>query len=777
MTACPRATKTEGWRVRNVNGVSVYAIDYTRETAEAVVGTSSDEWLLPLSVVRSFLAKIQQVTPLRRWTVDNPYAEQQMSVVVVSSANNERVFEHQEETKSVRNVRVSPTSVLAFRSRTPPSETSLNVVLFATHFVDRRTEQTFYEFSVVGLWPCVYARREQLLLGRVVFNRRFDATTVSDRQLLACCAMPRIRILPFGGTTPGVSHEKLLSFFIRWHVARKRNSRSLPGDSAKTSFFDEVVGVLDTNEELEQHLVGRTVRFFPEKSAADELFADPSCFRQISQFWCENKIQREHRGWMARQFGDACAFAVERLVIPRGDTARRVFVDDCVVPALNRFLPGAGARRAESTVSVDFFAVASEASGFDLPAVSKKHRPLVRDGECAVTMERGRFVMPLSIACHALPVLLTTVLERLVDEQLPSIFGSVSSKRWDFEVNAMPILGGDTYRNVRSTRFDDFPIGCREMRKFGAHANAASTSTRDALVPASLCDYNLPIENGMGEQQAASTELKRSGASIPMKNSSASINVSSESLHDMCSNVALSDIEDIGSIVQENPVVNLIKRMALPMCMREMALVYTRGNKSYLSYHDRKKFLLTLFSLKIPALGRSEIIDFMLCNSKSAGMYATHKREFEGLANWAEKTLAEQTEKMVKEGLDRELATRNATCTGGCKNCASKDKCPYTRTAKAVEGAEDELRRRIVAANESLRGDDAAVDRIVATTKTTRSETAGCMQEFIETRRKLGIETALNQETALFTHPKHYVYASAACIEPKQSAQQNEPNE
>ena len=752
------ATRTRGWRFRRINGQKYYSID-----VDSTIGFEA--------LLDEFLEKVTAVTPLNIWSRDNPWRRTARRCLF--AANPPCLANHSEE-RSVRNcdLRVSDSTRLDLYEpvQLEPAP-QLGVVVACLPFTDRRTNEQFIECVVLGLLPWFVVARwlkpsSSVALDDLILNREAHTTT-AERKALARCMVPRLRIVPFDESDPNaapISDDQFVSFLLRWHVARKGR---LP-----VSFFSLVTaegsggaggggggGGYNQNEELDAQLFDTTVRYFTEASASEALFGNRNLLQALANLWLVNGVPKETRGWMTRQLAGALKYAVDRHVVERGEAARLLLCRETVLPFMNWLSDSAFDFRLDAAgdgrVSLRFFAMAGGSACLD-------QSDFLRDCQQFITFDDGRLSMSLTTACTMFVNCVAKTLQSLDEHcETPEAKAQCTGARWLVDSTVLPMRGGDTYKNVRTTRYDDYPQSGIVMRNLGHAAARAQSST--SPVPEALRVYNLPIESGLGELEAAAArqqQLMHSSASIPLRGSRSRMAVSSEALHDVCSNVALDDIEDTGYLVARNPALALFENYALPMCARPLAGVLATTSDQRLKYKQRQFLYYFLSSLRLPDLDDEAIEEFMLANSGEKR--AEHAAEHRQLRKSSAKFVASRVQQMVAEGTREELAKERASCLGSCSSAKTGESCPY---AKANTDPA-RLRALLVENNRLVALDPAAIDRIVAVAAAQnaapgRAERA-CMQEFVETRRRLDIRIEpLAEPETMLTHPRHYVYASA----------------
>jgi len=753
----PLCIRTSGWRFRYFNKFRVYSIDH-----------NFDRSMNGEELVNDFVARASCKTPIHEWFKDNPFSAENLCVFYVSC---DALTFHEELSVrfSTTESKNSPLRLLTTKSN--QNEFSLNVVVLRQGFCDRRIGDEFYEYTILG----------------VVQREKFSSITVADvtligeshtldsnmRKSLSDLRLPRVNITPFGSESVPVKMEtleenRLISFFIRWHAAR-RSTRT-------NSFFDKVIGAtqLKSSEEFDSQLFNHTVKFFSDSSAAESLLGDQSLLNKLLTTWNNNLVTLPHRIWMVRQLCDAIDYCIENHVVARGATARRFFVRKTLLPAFAFLAPQIDVVKVTSnSVEIDFCSPALCFLQFNINTSLSKYKSLPGEAK-SVSVEGGNLVVPMSVACRLFVDLYRCALEKIASTTLVEFAKNEAMLLVDESV--LPVNGTDVYKRVRTVRYDDYPIEgyfhklIMSTNSMSAASSAASTSTaQQQQVPEAFRTFNLPIECGMVEADASESTVSTtdSGASIPLYKSGSFISVSRGALHDVCSNQPIVDIEDIAVdgaekvTDEENACMNLYKNHALPLCVRQLTRKYVETSE-YLLFEPRGFVYRFFNSLKMEDVTHEKIREFMLLNSTEAAVRTKHAYEINSLpksfAKWESKMVRERVEK----GETEEHAKKEVSCFGGCSKHIKDGMCPYQRSSLSLAGADDELRKKIKEANNLLKNDDDAIDRIIGELKRTKIPQVGCLQEYAETRRKINIDVEPKVPSDLsFTKPKHYVYACA----------------
>lgn len=752
----PLCIRTSGWRFCYFNKSKVYSIDF-----------DFDRSMNGAELVQDFVSRAACKTPIHEWFKDNPFAEENLCVFYVSCDSlsfEEKLSVRHSKTES-RDCKMNSLGTVK------PHDCSLNVVVLRQGFCNKRLGEEFYSYTILGI-----VQREKFFSINLL-----DITLISEshtlesnvRKSLADLRLPRVNISPFGAETPiqkleSLEENRLISFFIRWHVAR-RSTRT-------NSFFDKVIGTtqLKSSEEFDCQLFNHTIKFFSDSSAVETLIGDRSLPTKLVSLWNNNIVSLPHRMWMVRQLCDSIDYCIEHHVVARGATARRFFVRTTLLSAFQFFAPQIEVTKiSTNSVEIDFCSPSRCFLQFNINSTLAKYKSLPGEAK-SVSIEGGNLIIPMSIACRLFVDLFRCALEKLATTTMVEFVKNEAM--WLVDDSVLPVNGTDFYKRVRTVRYDDYPIEgyfhklIMSTNSMSSASSAASTSTaQQQQVPEAFRTFNLPIECGMVEADASESTISttESGASIPLYKSGSYISVSRGALHDVCSNQPIVDIEDMAfdgtakETVEENACLNLYKNHALPLCVRRLTQKYVETS-TYLQYKERGFVYRFFDSLKMEDVTHEKIREFMLLNSTDNSVRTKHAYEInsfpKSISKWELKRIRERVEK----GETEEHAKKEVSCFGGCKAQIKDNLCPYQRSAASVAGADDELRKTLKATNDLLKNDDEAIDRIIGELKRTKIAQVGCLQEYAETRRKINIEVEPKVPSDLsFSKPKHYVYACA----------------
>jgi len=737
----PLASFCGSWRHRLVNNFTVFSIDHSKESRERAHRGCTTTLALVQALTRDFLQRVPTRTLLHAWAENNAFLDSNLQFHVVTSDSFSRgVLAHEPEQKSVRSLRVSDTIQLPAKMGELPRDACLTVVFLCVAFQSRGDNAiAFNEFILLGVMPSNGARYSPrpTLADNITLNMALDRLSAASKTFLRQLYLPRVRVAAFTKQSAdgSITDEQIASFCIRWHIARRGRSTG--------NLFQQVVGGTQ-KDEVVAHLTSKTARYFTQAPASSVLFDNDTLPCSVVRFWQANTTSRPVRVWMARQLADALTYLVDEFVVKCSRLARTLFFDTSVRPFLAFYAPHLVLeRRGDTSVSVDWASQALSRVHVDLHKLAETHPPLQADGEKPLAYIDGKLVLPLSTACRMFAATFREVIMVLIDAASAGDSTMPTHPRTVVGESAFPIDGGDLYAEVRDMRLDDYPLDGVVYRTTAA-MNGGDVS--------SLSFHNLPASNGMVKLVDANNgggAAGESGPAIPLRQSTQMIKVSGEALHSMCSNV---DIEDLGDVVvvEENPVALLHRRHALPLCVRQYTHGMVDGN-THANHAARNYLYRFLVSLKLADVDAEKIREFLMLNTEPA-----RRREYVALIGGLEKFyLRSRTE----SNGGRQIMT---TCS---KNAEEKKDgvypCPYSGVERNLPGAEAQLSALIARVNPLLAGDADALQRIVTAARTSRAR-AGCMQEFVETRRKLNAETpALADQAQTIARPCHYVYASA----------------
>ena len=722
------ANLTRGWRHRLVNGRGVFALDLTRDGFAALCGNDATLDATLRLLARDFVARFQAFrTPLHDWLdAANPYADRQLRVGLLD--NDGASLQHS-ESRSVRSVSVPTRQRLRLLAPAPAFEqTTFNLLFIRLKFVDLRANTVFNEYIIAGVLLGGGATFE---FGDLVPNCDVARLTQPERQALLDRRLPTFLIEPFGDDVDdeaALSNEQLLSFCVRWHVTRKGGS-----------LFRHVTQ--DASAELNAQLLARTVRFFPNSSVAVALLGNRRLLPSVARVCNALDLSPPQRAWLARQLGDAVAYSVTHHVVARGPAACALFFETVVRPALAFFVPLLVVRRdSVAAAKIEVASLCRSALQLDLLREFERHKPIAKHGEAPHSIENGFLRIPLSTACH----LFASVFQQAVDlvAHVQAVAAAAQTQGMTAQLAAaLPLPGGDIYAERRPTTLDDYPIG-------GVDYNLCHGSADE------LFAKSLPERHGL-VPTAEVLALRRSSSTVPIRKSSSVIAVSAGALFDVCSSV---DIEDLGAVAPKNSVAALLERRALPLCARSLASVY-RDTGEYNNFGDRGFLYRFLVSLKMPEIDHDAIAEVMLVNTADRKL-REHTEELKRLRTSTTRFLANCVAKNREKGLDQQTAEAEASCGSSCATTAKNGRCPYRDVAANTIGSERRLEELLRRLDPELRDDEVA--RVVTTARQSRSAETTCRQEFIETRRRINPRVEpFTDDGAIFTHGRHYVYASA----------------
>jgi len=810
-TFYPQATKKGAcWCYRLVNGVQVYSIDLTHDALiELVDPTQAQiETECARAMFASLLERCAVETVLHRWTRDNPFAAQRTRYALLVNNAHTNLFTHEREARgAVRSMNAARNVRLPMvcggggdNNKTERTYTSTVVVLQQRFASPAHQGEVFNEFVVLGLVPWfVNNTAGGIELSDVLLNTRFDGMSTAQRALYERCQLPRVNLRTFGANERvECMAERLLSFCVRWHVAR-HSPAATAAASSNASLFQTVMASAAASSggvraELERQLFNATRRY--TTPASEAIFAHPATLFNLHALWVDAALAPPARRWMARQLSDAVQTLVRVAVIERGETAMQVFCDECLLPALAFFVPQYRAtRRGAACVGVDFYSVANSPLNVDFERLFKAHPPL--RGEPPPTLADGCDVLPLSVACHLYSYVFAAALEHLASAP-DTVSGTRVDREHLVDDTVLPVNGRDLYRTPRTTRFDDVPLGSVLL-----DARAAALKQSDFLLDPevlAMLQAGLPVAAHMvlgADDDALSHRLTHS-MSIPLRHSRQFLVVSQSALHDICSQPATEvtattvDIEDavpsaptsqmrtrsVSGREPSNLVVLLHQRYALPLCARRLTAKFV-DERTHVGYRERDFLYRFLRSLNLPDLTHDEITAFITMNSRtpSEDKRTKHRKHCVDLRKFSEKMLERQVRNRVASGASEADASAAASCLGNCSTQAKAGFCPFASAAGGGGGNASAtafdaaaLRTLLARVNLVLRNDAAALERVVAAASGGAWPRAACRQEFTETRRH--IDVAFDEVDIDIQRPAQYMAASAQHAEKRKNRQQ-----
>lgn len=730
-SAAPQQTFV--WRGRYINEHRVFSADFDPSTMKTFIGNLPNNLASTVmhAIVVDFARRAAFNTPIQHWFANTPNAESALRVFGVKAPEESYKFKIEPEQRRTRKLSVKPTAQFPLIYQQSLTATGLNVVLLRLPF-SNDGNGVLNEFIVVGIID--EQKGDTVEFGHVLVNRDAGNFLESERALLR---RHQFVMTPFGDESvlpaPDVEFdERVLSFCIRWHVAR-RGKRT-------ESLFSHAVGAsqLKQSDELACQLFQTTHRYFKQACAATELFANRAFLKKIFFLWVNNCLAPHRRVWMIHQIVDAVEYYVDTFVVNHSATKREAFFRATLLPALSYFMPRVVVCDTSRELVVEFCSPATCALQFGWNAIINSHEPKFSDKENAVRIFEGRQYVPISIACRLFAPMLRCALDHMSTavSVLPN-----AEPAWLVDETVMPMRGSDYYTSPRTVRYDDYPIdGFLHRRMSASTSNSAATAV------------NLADEFGLSRTE---DEIENGKAqSIPIRRSTQSLIVSRDSLHAVCSMPA---IEELGSLVDRNPCVTMHKNHALPLCARQYTYDYIDTPNAYSKFDDRYFVYRFFASLEMDDVTHEKISEFMLVHTPKG---KNHKREIDNFPRSVAKLRSKQiAERQQQYGETEEQATERSVIVS-CKANCKKGVCPYAATAEGRVGAAEELERKLKMLNTVVAPDAEAVARIVGQTKTAHTAERGCMQEFLETRRKLDVE--FDEKISLaFYQPRHYVYASA----------------
>jgi len=768
----PLALFSGSWRYRLVNGVAVYSIDHSKQTSDKEFSKCPTIIATLSQLTENFLAKMTLVTHVHEWMRDNAYTRSHLKYMLIS-ANNLASLEHLPEQRSVRALTLKVDEPLVPSLYEHVTDVSLTVVYLRAGFTDRRSGEIFMEYILLGVLP--YAQfSERPTLSGMILNTASPKWRRPEQLIMQTCRLPSVRLAAYAdgvAADTAFSDEQLLSFCVRWHVARVGRQRR----GAGTRFIETIVAST-THEEALAQLFSCSVRFFRVQPAAVVLFGNDTLLVNLLRMWASHGVSVEHRSWMARQLADAVAFIVDACVVRCSRAARQLFFDDTVLPALKFFMPHLRIVRVDAvTVRVQQHSQALSRVCVDLHKILEAHPPLANEGEQPLTYTPGFLTVPLSTGCFLYAEAFAKTLQLLATDASSLVTAALALTTTPIETSVFPLrgAGGEKYASVRVTRLDDFPLNGSVFKMARALSGPPSARSDE---PAALLGFDLPGNFGMNDAEKNNTDkLSASSQSIPLRHSSAVIPVSNEALHNLCSNSA-TDIEDLGDAVvatvaaavpaKENAVAVLHRRFALPLCARRYTHIALE-TKKHLEFAQRNFLYRFLSSLRMADIDYESIAEFLMMNTEPHRS-REYVKEIDGLRKFTEKSLEQRVQKKISSGASREHAVASVSCMCACKSNASEKKnneypCPYANTALGtVAGSDEKLTTLLAETNSLLKDDRAAIERIVNLARTSHSVTSACLHEFTETQRKLDAQIpALAAPTATIFRPVHYVYSAA----------------
>lgn len=763
-TLLHKTVKTSGWRFRRVNGESVYSVDHNDDSLREIASCEEPKVDQIVNLLtKDFCNRVRTVvSPVSQWIDENTASASYLRVFKVTCDK----LKNEPDKNSVRQAKIPPGSKLKiFGKRDRFADPTFNVLVLEQRLTDLRTSRNFSEFTIFGVLPWFRTADIETKNGEmfvpiesVILNCDVSGMSRESLRLLNDCRLPKYLIVPFGkdgafcydenddGSRP--TAEQLVSFCIRWHVARK---------SKTNSFFEHVVDSSQktATKELDAQMYSRTVKYFKERCAAEALFSNASFFATVVELWNKNLMSINNRVWMQRQFVDALEFLVDAQVLQLGRAARLLFANDVVVSTLSYFMPQVvvGVPPVQNDFFViDFFSLHNVSLKVDICDLARKFDAELFEIERPFKIESGKLLVPLSTACRFVCCIVRAAMIRLLNE---TEFKSDAqhNEEWLIDSTVMPLRNTDVYAKQRTTRYDDFPVDGKVSKPINLSVQSTSFSTE------AITACNLPELFGLVDNNV---DLDGShvdpNSSIPLKSSAAMIRVSQNSLNDACS-ASLPDIEDLGNSLQQNPCINLHNNNTLPLCARKRTSVLVNTSDKYLMFDDRWFVHKFFMSLDLPHVTHDAIVEFMLKNSTDESLKKKHRVEIDAFPKRHDKYL----QKKASREQQGDFATPSASSyLGKCHSEYTKKHCPLANLTSGFADAENEFKQLLKDMQHPLALKNDAIQRIIDATKRTKSITTGCMQEYIETRSIVNEHVEAKPHPDLtFERPKHYVLACA----------------
>ena len=782
-----KTVKTSGWRFRRLNGVAVYSVDHNKDSwREFSANPNPTIGEIVDLLVEDFCKRVQTVvTPVTQWINDNPMMPYYLRTFKVECDK----LKNDPDKNSVRNAKIPlGTKLKIVGSADRISELTFNVLVLSQRLTDIRSNENFTEYTILGVLPwhrtgdISTVNNEMFVpIESIVLNSEISTLAQDSLAALKDCRFPKIRILPFGddGVYKRRSNsddddnnseeeeevgddqptaEQLLSFCIRWHVARKGKANS---------FFEQVIGSSQQSaaKELDDQLFGLTVKYFKETPASEQLFSNRKFFSTIVALWNKNIMPLHNRVWMQRQFSDAIDYIVLEKVISLGSAARLLFVKDVVVSALEYFMPQIVIIRpvVKDFLVIDFFSLGQCSMKLNVCEIVRKFDVNILDSEQPFKIVKGHVYIPISSACRLFGSIMRAAMSRMLNH--PDLDVKRQEKdEWLIDDTVMPLRNTDLYVARRTVRYDDFPVDGKVSKNISVSVN--STSQHVDLKREAIAAYNLPEAFGLSDNNISDDGIVDPNASIPLRNSSAVVRVSQSSLNDMCS-VSMPDIEDLGNSLQQNPCMSLHNNNAIPLCARSRTSVLVNTSNEYLMWEDRWFLHKFFMSLDLPYVTHEAIAEFMLKNSTTPPLYKKHIREINEFPirhdKYVRKNIANRAAGSDSNMEQDEYSTSSgSTYLGKCISKYTKGCCPFTKMADGEIDADAKFKQLLVKIQHPLAGKNEAIQRIVDATKRTKNINAGCMQEYVETRNLINNQVVPKAHPDLkFDRPKHYVLACA----------------
>lgn len=761
--------KTSGWRFRRLNDETVYSIDLNEDSLREATGESTPTYDgVSRFLVEDFCKKVQNVkTPIIEWVSANANRPQNFMSFIVECDK----LKNNPDKNSVRSARIPSGSRLrVYEMPNELLEKTFVVLILRQKLFDVRTNQMFKEFTILGVLPWqrqteIVSNNETKTIGfdSVILNTNIASLTSKSLELLRNCNFSNVDLSLFGdedvASTADCSMpttEQLISFCIRWHVARK---------GKQPTFFQHVIGTAQQvhASELDEQLFGLTVKYFKNASAAQQLFANRKFFSSVVFLWNRNVIPIYNRLWMQRQFIDAIEYLIDKHVVSIGLAACTFFVRDTVVPSLAYFMPHVSVvEQTSQFLVVDFFSLSRCALQVNFYELVLKFDQHTLEGEQPMKIDAARLFIPLSSACRLVTAIYRAAMSKLISVEKFSTETS-PNEEWLVDETVLPFKNTDIYAASRTVRYDDFPINGQVCRKLSTSSNSTSQSADVLKIALSSC--NLPQEFGLLDSRSGDTNNDDDNdpeVSIPLRNSNAVIRVSRHSIDEVCSS-SVPDMEDLVDRLQENPCMNLHRNNAIPLCARTKSSVFVNTSDQYLLYNDRF-FLYKFFaSLELHNVSHNDIVEFMLKNSSAGVVEKKHRRELDAMPrnaiNWRRKNAHEGNEQFNENEEEHSSVSRSL---GSCYTIAARGFCPYTKMAQREEGADAAFAALMKKIDHPLKDNLPALQRIAASTRNTGNIKAGCMQEYVEMRTSQNSSILPKAHPDLtFDRPKHYVLACA----------------
>lgn len=732
-----KPNQTFMWRCRYINEHRAYSIDLDRQAFTNFLNTLPDKgWPTVFrAIVVDFALRSAYKTPIQDFFAKNVDAEWCMAVFGAKGREEPNKFKVEPAVRGIRKLSIKPNAQFSLIYPNTSVERGFNVLVLQVPFQNKNGD-VLNEFIIVGIAKRI---EDTVSFGSLTINRDISQTSESD---IAALRRNLFRLQPFGEENIPLENdtafdERVLSFCVRWHICRHGKRTN--------SLFDQVVGAAQV-EETDAQLFHKTVRYFTSGAASDEIFSNRQFLKKLFFLWQNNCVPLHTRIWMSNQIVAAVEYYIDHHVVNQNMAKRYLFVRETMLSAFAYFMPQLVVYETTPLETViDFCSPAVCALQFRFNTFIDKQKINEAAGERRVYVEAGRQHIPNSAICRLFVPMLKAALEQI------STTVSISpgaEPQWLVDETVVPIQGTDFYSSSRTIRYDDFPVDGYLYRRLNMTPAIASASH----------GRNLAEEFAMTRNQEE-IEIRKS-QSIPIRRSTTSLSVSRESLHSICSISSMPAIEEIGSIIEQNACLKLHKNYAIPMCARQRTFDYVDTASEYNGYEDRNFTYRFFASLDLEEVNHNTIAEFMLVHTPKDRNHKDEIKRFPmSLAKMRAGQAAERQQKYGETPEQAESKVSLMSCRGNC----DKKFCPYAATASGVAGADEELARNLKKLSPLLRNDDAAVAKIVEQTKKSGFAQRGCMQEFIETRKKLNISFEENTDIT-FYQPRHYVYACAQSL-------------